>query len=243
MCSLEKNLEETMRLNQKRILLSLIVVLFLPALSYSQSSWDNFLYAGNKIVWSLDSWRFNTELQIRLKDNTQALEYWYIEGVASYMPSKYWEIVPDLRFSIYPDHVEVRPGLGILFKLTWNNKHQFVQQLKWQSDFPVYNADKHGLRYAIFYNYVFNSKYFFVSGAGLFYRISDTFTNLKFIRTYVGGQINFGGSHAISISYMLNLTNYDPNGFAWGYSGGPMIIYTYRFHDDFKYIPARYVNF
>jgi hypothetical protein len=232
-----------MRLNQKRILLSLIVVLFLPVLSYSQSSWDNFLYVGNKLVWSIDSWRFNSELQIRLKDNTQALDYYYIEGVASYMPSKYWEIVPDLRFSVYPDHVEVRLGLGILFKLTWNNKHQFVQQLKWQSDLPVRNADKHGLRYVWFYNYIFNNKFFFVSGVGAFYRISDSFTNLKFIRTYVGGQINFGGTHAISLSYLLNFTNYDPNGFAWGYSGGPMIMYTYRFRDDFKYIPARYVNF
>lgn len=233
-----------MNLKSKKLLLATIVILFFPVLSYSQSNtWDNFLYVGNKVAWSADSWRFNTELQIRLKDNTQALEYYYLEAVASYMPSKYWEIVPDIRFSVYPDHLEVRPGIGVLFKLTWNNRHQFVQQAKWQSDFPIWDSDKHGLRYVIFYNYLLNNKVFLVSGAGIFYRISDAFTNLKFIRTYIGTQLNFSDAHSLSVSYMLNFTNYDPDGFAWGHSGGPTLVYTIRFKDDYKYVPARYVNF
>lgn len=53
---------------------------------------------------------------MRLKDNAQSLDRWFFEFVATYMHSKYWEIVPDYRFSIKHENVEHPPAFGVYRK-------------------------------------------------------------------------------------------------------------------------------
>lgn len=55
-------------------------------------------------------------MQVRLKDDLQSLDNWFLEGVATYMLSEQWEIVPDFRMSIKPEEVEHRLGLGVIYK-------------------------------------------------------------------------------------------------------------------------------
>ena len=55
--------------------------------SYAQTeentnTWDNQLYVGNKIAAGKNNWRYSGELQLRLKDNTQSLDNYFLEGVA-----------------------------------------------------------------------------------------------------------------------------------------------------------------
>jgi hypothetical protein len=78
--------------------------------------WDTQFFLGNKVAGVNGNWKYSGELQVRLKDNTHSLDRWFLEGVATYMPSKHWEIVPDYRLSIKPNSVEHRPGFGVLRK-------------------------------------------------------------------------------------------------------------------------------
>ena len=51
----------------------------------------------NKVAGGADKFKYSGELQIRLKNDMQQLDRWYIEGMASFLLSKHFEIVPDLR--------------------------------------------------------------------------------------------------------------------------------------------------
>ena len=112
--------------------------------AYAQSEstppkWDQMFFFANKVSWGEEKWKYSGELQIRLQDYGQSLENWYMEGVASYMPSKNWEIVPDFRISIHPEQVEYRPGFGVVRKDLFHSEngktHQLVNQIKYQADF------------------------------------------------------------------------------------------------------------
>lgn len=135
-------------------------------------TWDNQLFLGNKVAAVKGNWKFSGELQVRLKDNFQSLDRWFLEGVATYMPSKHWELVPDYRFSVKPDQLEHRPGLGILRKDLFdpdeNLKNQLVHQLKWQAGIGAGTVD-HGMRYVLFYNYLLSDKLIPNAAAGAFY--------------------------------------------------------------------------
>jgi hypothetical protein len=65
---------------------------------------------GNKIAGGIQDWRFSGELQVGLKDNTQSLDNYFLEGVATYLISENWEIAPDMRMNIKQDEFEYRPG-------------------------------------------------------------------------------------------------------------------------------------
>jgi len=123
-----------MKKNELFIWMSIFIALsgYVSAFSQvngSSSNWDNQIYIGNKIAGGKGAWRYSGELQVRLEDNMQSLDNWYVEGVASYLYSEKIEIVPDFRYSIKPNEHEYRPGLGILYKLLVQ-KFQFVNQLK-----------------------------------------------------------------------------------------------------------------
>lgn len=205
--------------------------------------WDNQLFLGNKVAMVQGNWKFSGELQVRLKDNSQALDRWFLEGVVTYMPSKHWEFVPDYRFSIKSDQVEHRTGLGILRKDLFGpegeQKHQLVHQVKWQADIsPAYVNQ--GLRYVLFYNYVLSEKFIPNAAAGAFYRWSDDFTGIQFYR--LGGGLSYilNVQHSLNFSYFVGITN---TGSGWTYQGIPFIQLVININRDYKYVPAKYINF
>ena len=211
--------------------------------SEDDSQWDNQLFIGNKIAMAKDSWRYSGELQVRLKDNAQSLDRWFFEFVATYMPSEHWEVVPDYRFSIKPENVEHRPGFGVLRKDLFgsgnNSKHQLVHQLKWQADIGNGYFDN-GLRYVFFYNYVLNQKFIPNAAAGVFYRWSEEFTGFQFFR--IGGGLSYiiDVKHSLNFSYFLGITD---TGTDWTFQGIPFIQLVININRDFKYVPAKYINF
>jgi len=144
-------------------------------------SWDNQLYLGNKIAINRNNWRFSGELQVRLKNNTQSLDNYFFEGVASYMISKKWEIVPDFRMTIKPEDVEYRPGFGVVYKAI-KDKFQFVNQIKLQTDLSAIESTEYGVRYALFFNWLIDDKYIPNFALGVFYRWKDNFNGVQFVR-------------------------------------------------------------
>ena len=75
------------------VLIGLLVSVGTEAWSQSETDpppgWDQLFFFGNKVSWGKEKWKYSGELQIRLQDNGQSLDNWYLEGVASYMPSKH----------------------------------------------------------------------------------------------------------------------------------------------------------
>jgi len=205
--------------------------------------WDNQLFLGNKVAAVKGAWKFSGELQVRLKDNTQSLDRWFLEGVATYMPSEHWEIVPDYRLSIKPENVEHRLGFGILRKDLFGagdqKRNQLVHQLKWQADMGSGYFDN-GLRYVLFYNYMLNEKLIPNAAAGTFYRWSEEFTGLQFFRLGGGLAYIIDVKHSLNFSYFLGITK---AGTQWTYQGIPFVQLIININRDYKYVPAKYVNF
>ncbi len=134
---------------------TLLLILVFPKNTFSQEDidkWDNQIYLANKISGGKEKFKFTGEIQIRLKDNMQQLDRWYLEAVGSFLVNKHFEIVPDIRFNIKPDEIELRPGLGVLYKQYLKDKFQFVHQFKWQIDLDNNSNADHAVRYVLFVN-------------------------------------------------------------------------------------------
>ena len=221
----------------------ILSLLFTIVNSFAQTNpipnWDNQLYIGNKITAGKNDWKFSGELQVRLKNSTKSLNYYFVEGVVSYLISKDWEIVPDFRFSIKPDKTEFRPGFGIVYK-TMKNNFQFVNQLKWQTDFDTEGNSENAMRYAIFLNYMIHKKYIPNFVAGALYRWSDNDNFLQFVRFGPGLAFVFDVKHVLNINYLLSVKNYDGD---WAWAGIPAIQLVININKDYKYVPAKYFNF
>ncbi|MCK5735068.1 MAG: hypothetical protein KAH21_01270 [Spirochaetaceae bacterium] len=201
------------------------------------------IFSGIKISKPYESWRFSGEYQIRLEDNLRALDNHFLEFTGPYMPNHNWEIVPDFRMTMYPDRFEFRPGIGILYKFSWGKKifiKQFINQLKWQTDFESTGVIKHGLRYALFYNQVLNKRFLFTSGAGVLYRWSDNFNGIQFIRMIAGLVYIFDSTHSLTMTPYLGLE--DPTG-NLTYTPGFVLVANIHLKGNSKYLPARYVTF
>ncbi len=225
------------------------IVCFLSIVSFafsqevdSEDNWDNQAYFGNKLAWGNNQWRFSGEIQIRLKDNLQSLDRWFVEGIASYLLSKEIEIVPDLRLTVKPDKVEIRPGLGMYYKL-YKNETQFVNQLKWQIDMDGAGNNNNAVRYALFINKQIKNKVLLNFTAGLLYRWKEDFRGIEFIRTGPGITYVFSNQHTINFNYYLSIDN---DGSNWHWAGIPaiqLIININKDFKDFKYLPAKYFTF
>lgn len=205
--------------------------------------WDQLLFFGNKVSWGQEKWKYSGEFQVRLQDYGQALDNWFLEGVASYMPSENWEIVPDFRLSIHPDQVEYRPGFGLLrkdlFRTGENKAHQFVNQLKYQADFQPGSVN-HGLRYILFYNYLASEKILFTAVGGIFYSWKKNFTGIEFIRGGPGISYIFNRQHSLNFLYFVGTAN---QGNSWIYQGNFITQLVINIDRDYKYVPAKYINF
>ena len=206
-------------------------------------SWDNELYIGNKINGIVKDWRFSGDIQIRLKDDYQALNYLYVETAATWMFDKHWELSPDFRFTLKPTRREYRPGLGIIRKDLFNENgniiaHQIVNQIKYQADFYKDNVSS-AVRYAIFYNMAINKKVIPNVGVGVLYRWADHYSGPEFVRGGGGVAIVFDQIHTMNFSYFLSATHDEPK---WTYSGIFMLQLIFNINRNYKYIPAKYLG-
>jgi len=224
--------------------LSVFVLFLFPVAGIlSAATVDGQIFSGMKLSKSLDQWRFTGEYQIRLNENLGALDNHYLEFTSPYMPTKHWEIVPDFRVSMYPSRFEFRPGMGVLYKLSWGKKiyiSQLIQQVKWQTDFESTGVVKHGLRYAVFYNQVLSKRLMFTSGIGALYRWSDAYTNLQFIRMIAGLVYIFDSTHSLTFTPYLGME--DPLG-NLEFTPGIVLVASIQLKGDSKYLPARYISF
>lgn len=228
--------------------LLLIFLTSVSLISFAQDGgsidkWDNQFFVGNKVTWGNETWRYSGELQSRFVQDFQALDRWYLEGVASYMHSKHWEIVPDFRFSVRPDFVEARPGFGIIRKDLIKNgdkvNQQFVQQVKYQADIGN-NRTNHGLRYILFYNNVLNEKLIATAIGGVFYSWKDNYSGLEFIRA--GGALAYilNEQHSLNFTYFAGAAD---TGNDWVYSGSFVVQLVINIRKEYKYVPAKYISF
>lgn len=228
-------------------LFSILVFLAFPFIIWAQEAeldkWDNQFFVGNKVTWGSDKWRYSGELQSRFIQDFQALDRWYFEGVATYQHSANWEIVPDFRFSVRPDFVEVRPGFGIIRKDLLGKadkpNQQFVQQLKYQADIGN-GRTNHGLRYILFYNYVFNKKLIASGIGGVFYSWKGNYNGFEFIRAGAALAYLLNEQHSINFTYFAGAADTSPE---WTFSGSFVVQLIINIRKDYKYVPAKYISF
>ena len=225
-----------------KILISVLAIIpFVSAIGQDSPAWDNQIYIGNKIAFGKDKWKFSGELQIRLENNFQSLDNWYLEFVSNYLASEKFEIVPDFRFTIKPDKVEYRPGLGILYKKT-THIIQFVNQVKWQIDIDNYGKIGNALREVVFLNHKINDKIITTMIAGFIYRWWPEWNGFQYIRVGPGVSYIFDDRHILNFSYFVGVEN---NTKDWMWAGIPMIqlVINISQKDKYKYIPAYYFDF
>ena len=231
-------------IKQKRTSFGLVLaLLFIGIQVFSQTekpvpNWDNQMYIGNKVATAFGDWRFSGELQVRLKDDMQSLDNWFMEGVATYLLSEKIEITPDFRISIKPDEVEYRPGLGVVYKITTNN-FQFVNQLKWQLDIDTKDNVDNGFRYAIFMNRKLTDKLLSNFALGVFYRWREGFNGFEFVRFGPGLGYIINAQHTINFNYLLSAKHFPDY---WGWAGIPVIQLVININKDYKYVPAKYLS-
>lgn len=206
--------------------------------STDEDNWDNQLFVGTRVAYAKDRWRFSGEFQSRFKEDVRELDNWFVEAVATFLPSEHWEVVPDFRLSIKPSRIEYRPGLGLLFKLTPRD-WQLVHQVKYQADIASTGDVGHGFRQAVFVNHILGR---FVPniGGGWFYRWSEEFTGMEFVRFGAGLTVVFDPLHTLTLSYYFGAAN---TGERWTWSGIPLVQLTLNVRTDWKYVPAKLVNF
>jgi hypothetical protein len=208
--------------------------------------WDHWLVMGNKVVFGgQDKIKHSHEIQWRANNNLKSLERILYEGVFTYSPNTKWEIVPDLRMSSVPNGIEWRPGFGIIYKIYPGKeekkyKTQLVNQVKWQAD--IMDEFKQGVRYMFSYNYMATEKFIISGIAGVFYRWSNDFTGLQFVRTGIGLSYVFNEMHSISFVDAIGFENRGPVT-GWTYAHFPMVQLIIRVKKNYKYLPAKYINF
>lgn len=238
-------------MNICKLLSTFIVLLFLsvPLLAQEEEidRWDNWFLVGNKVVFGgKNAFKHSHELQWRVNNNMRSLKEWYYEGVFTYSPNAKWEITPDFRASVKPVGTDFRFGLSGVRKSFINREEgkfdgQLVQQLKYQIDIDDRGNVRHGVRYVLTYNHLLSEKFIISGLIGPFYRWSKNFTGVEFVRggpvfTYI-----FDPQHTIAFAPLFGAGNLGDNG--WAYSFTPMISLIIRIDKDFKYVPAKYINF
>ncbi len=229
---------------QKKIFILFILLFAIKVFaqdSVNNPSWDNQMYLGNKIAFGKGKWKFSGEIQTRLENNFQSLDNWYLEYVANYLLSENIEIVPDLRFTVKPVKLEFRPGIGVLYKFN-TEKIQFVNQVKYQIDFPTEGNIGHALREVIFLNHKFDNKIIATMVAGFIYRWWPHWNGFQYIRIGPGFSYIFDEKHILNFSYFVGVEN---NTQDWLWAGIPMIqlVINVAKKDKYKYTPAYYFDF
>jgi len=226
-----------------KFLLPSIIALFIASNIFAQEeigNWDNNLYLSNKFSWGKkETLKQSAEFQSRFNNNLAELEQWYLEYSASYLVSKTWEIVPDFRFTRKPSRLEYRPGLGVIYKRLYT-KSQLVHQFKYQYDFKNGVNDAQGLRYALFYNYLFSENFIGSVFAGGLFEFGKDFNGFLGLRSGVNAAYVFNKAHSVNLGYYYGLIN-DKTGH-YNHVGILSIQLIINIRKDYKYLPARYFN-
>ena len=125
------------------------------------TSWDNWLIMGNKIVFGgQNQFKHSHEIQWRAEDNLSSLNTLLYEAVFTYSPNSHWEIVPDFRYSVKPTRRETRLGFGIVRKdYVGKGVTQIAQQVKWQGDFKSEGDYTMAVRYVPSISHIIKEKY------------------------------------------------------------------------------------
>lgn len=244
-------MENIFTVKLKMFFVAVFIFLSITENNYAQETtkpgWDNQIYFSNKIAGGKNKIRYSGELQVRLRDNFQTLDNWYLEGVFTYLANKWLEVVPDLRFTVKPDKVEFRPGIGILLKkfvINW----QFVNQVKWQTDFEMKGNVKQAFREVVFINYKHtNEKIVNTLVAGFIYRWTPDRNYMQYIRVGPGVSYIFDKKHILNFSYFVGVENRllnenDEKG-TWLWAGIPMIQLVINITKKYTYQPAYYFDF
>ena len=232
---------------------SIVIFFFLLSLTSNAQEdeidrWDNWLLVGNKIVFGgQNNFQHSHELQWRVNDNMSALKEWYYEGVLTYSPNAKWEFVPDFRASVKPDRHDFRFGFATIRKINFTDldkklNSQLVQQLKYQVDLDTKGNFRQGLRYVVTYNHIMNEKLILSGLIGPFFRWSDSYTGVEFVR---GGPVVtylFDKQHTLALAPLFGVANLGGDD-GYAYSFTPMISLIIRVGKDYKYVPAKYINF
>ncbi len=205
----------------------------------SVDKWDNQLFVGNKVSGGMGHWKFSGELQFRVKDDFQALDRWFMEANATYLISKNLELAIPFRMSVTPNFIEWRPGFGFLYKSYLGTNVQIAHQVMYQVDLEPERA-KHGLRYVAFFNWVASEKLIPNAAAGIFQRWQNDFTGIQFVRLGAGLSYLLDVKHSLNFSYFLGFTD---DGNTWRTQGIPFFQLIINFNREFKYLPAKYINF
>ncbi len=235
----------------KLLVITGLFALFIPEVARSQDAekpgWDNQIYFSNKIAGGKNRIRYSGELQVRLRDNFQSLDNWYLEGVFTYLANEWLELVPDFRITVKPTRMEFRPGFGILVKKFVNN-WQFINQVKWQTDFEAPGDVKHAFREVVFVNYKHrNEKFVSTLVTGFIYRWTPDRNFMQYIRVGPGLSYIFDKKHILNFSYFVGVENRllnegDAKG-TWLWAGIPLIQLVINITKKYKYQPAYYFDF
>ncbi len=210
-----------------------------PAMAEDSPTWDNQAYIGNKVAFGKNRWKFSGELQVRLENDFQSLDNWFLEWVSNYLASEHFELVPDFRFTRKPDKVECRPGLGVLYKLN-TDKIQFINQVKWQLDVDDHGKIGNAVREVVFLNHRFTDKVVSTLVAGFIYRWWPHWDGIQYVRVGPGISYVLDEKLILNFSYFVGVENTTKD---WIWSGIPMIQLVINLSQKYKYTPAYYFDF
>ncbi len=227
----------------KKVLLTALLSLYFLSLVSQETEpidkWDNAIYLGNRIAGGTGEWRFSGEIQTRFKNDFKSLDNWYLEGIASRLLTKNWQAQFSLRYSFKPTFNELRPGLGVFYKMYPNEKTQLAHQVMYQTDISSQEV-RHGLRYVLYYTYKASEKLVPNATMGVFYRWQDDFKGVQFVRAGPGLTYLIDIKHFINFNYFVGFEN---RGDVWTYQGIFFVQLIININKDYKYLPARSVQF
>lgn len=204
-----------------------------------EDNWDNILYVSNKFSYGGEYWKHSFEFQTRYNNDATSLEQYHVEYITSYLIAKKWELTPDLRYTRKPDQRELRPGFGVIRKLLFK-KSQLVHQIKYQYDMKEAVTDSHGLRYAMFYNYVPSEKFIYSAFAGGLFELGEDWSGFLGFRGGVNAAYVINKAHSINVGYFYGLINDKTNNYSnIGVISLQLII---NINKNYKYLPAKYYS-
>ncbi len=235
----------------KKAFVIIVIFLWHTTISIAQTtdppdlSWDNWLIVGNKIVFGgHKSFKHSHEIQFRIDNNLHSLNTFLYEAVGTYSPNIHWEMVADIRFSRKATRDEYRPGFGIIRKdyLGSNGITQLAQTVKWQADIRSDGGYTQAMRYAPFISHLVNDKIIVGGLAAAVYQWGPDFPGrIAFVRFGPSFGVIFDKVHTLSILPAFGAENYGESGWAWSFT--PVVQLIIRVRKDYKYLPARYINF